>query len=161
MRFTCVSLSTIDKHLLNEVQKDSTLTMLELGSRVGLSHTPCWRRVKRLEEQGYVTRYVALLDPERIERSVNVLVNVTLRRHQENAMLRFEEAVQEVPEIVECYVVSGGTDYLLRVVAKDVAAYEDIVKHTLVHLPEVGNLNSTIALRQVKYTTAYPLESAG
>ena len=101
--------------------------------------------------------YVALLDPQRIERSVNVFVNVTLRRHQENAMLRFERAVQDIDEIVECYVVSGGTDYLLRIVAKDVAAYEDIVKQILVHLPEVGNLNSTIALRQVKYTTAYPL----
>lgn len=154
-----MTLSTIDSRLLTELQRDCTLTMLQLGERVGLSHTPCWRRVKRLEEEGYVRGYVALLDPDLIERSVNVFVNVTLRRHQENAMLRFEEAVQDVPEIVECYVVSGGTDYLLRVVAKDVASYEDIVKHTLVHLPEVGNLNSTIALRQVKYTTAYPLLS--
>lgn len=154
-----MSLSIIDKQLLTELQRDGTLTMLELGEKVGLSHTPCWRRVKRLEEEGYVRGYVALLDPERIECSVNVFVNVTLRRHQENAMLRFEEAVQEIPEIVECYVVSGGTDYLLRIVAKDVAAYEDIVKHTLVNLPEVGNLNSTIALRQVKYTTAYPLSA--
>ena len=154
-----MSLSIIDKHLLNELQQDSTLTMLELGERVGLSHTPCWRRVKRLEENGYVKAYVALLDPERIEQSVNVFVNVTLRRHQENAMLRFEQAVQDIPEIVECYVISGGTDYLLRIVAKDVAAYEDIVKHRLVHLPEVGNLNSTIALRQVKYTTAYPISA--
>ncbi len=152
-----MSLSIIDKQLLTELQQDGTLTMLQLGERVGLSHTPCWRRVKRLEEDGYVRGYVALLDPERIECSVNVFVNVTLRLHQENAMLRFEEAVQEIPEIVECYVISGGTDYLLRIVVKDVAAYEDIVKHRLVHLPEVGNLNSTIALRQVKYTTAYPL----
>lgn len=152
-----MSLSIVDKHLLTELQRDGTLTMSQLGERVGLSHTPCWRRVKRLEEEGYVRGYVALLDPERIECTVNVFVNVTLRQHQENAMLRFEEAVQEIPEIVECYVVSGGTDYLLRVVTKDVAAYEDIVKHRLVHLPEVGNLNSTIALRQVKYTTAYPL----
>ena len=152
-----MSLSIIDKQLLTELQRDGTLTMLELGERVGLSHTPCWRRVKRLEEDGYVRGYVALLDPELIDCSVNVFVNVTLRRHQENAMLRFEEAVQDIPEIVECYVVSGGTDYLLRIVVKDVAAYEDIVKHKLVHLPEVGNLNSTIALRQVKYTTAYPL----
>lgn len=152
-----MSLSTIDNRLLTELQRDCTLTMLQLGERVGLSHTPCWRRVKRLEEEGYVRGYVALLDPQRIDRTVNVFVHVTLRRHQENAMLRFEEAVEDVPEIVECYVVSGGTDYMLRVVTKNVAAYEDIVKHTLVHLPEVGNLNSTIALRQVKYTTAYPL----
>ncbi len=152
-----MSLSIIDKQLLTELQRDGTLTMLELGEKVGLSHTPCWRRVKRLEEDGYVRGYVALLDPERIDCSVNVFVNVTLRLHQENAMLRFEEAVREIPEIVECYVVSGATDYLLRIVVKDVAAYEDIVKHTLVNLPEVGNLNSTIALRQVKYTTAYPL----
>ena len=133
------------------------MSMQELGDRVGLSHTPCWRRVKRLEEGGLIRRRVALLDPARLDLTVNVFVNVNLKRHQENALSRFEEAVQSVPEIVECYTVSGETDFLLRVIVADVSAYERLLKRTLVHLPEVGNLTSTFALRQVKYTTALPL----
>ena len=106
---------------------------------------------------GFIRRRVALLDPAHLDLTVNVFVNVNLKRHQENALSRFEEAVQDVPEIVECYTVSGETDFLLRVIVADVSAYERLLKRTLVHLPEVGNLTSTFALRQVKYTTALPL----
>ena len=150
-------MDTIDRRILSELQDDADLSMQELGDRIGLSHTPCWRRVKRLEERGIVKRRVALLDAEQLDLAVNVFVNVSLRRHQENALNRFETAVQDVPEVVECYSVSGETDFLLRVVVADVTAYERLVKATLVHLPEVGNLTSTFALRQVKYTTALPL----
>ena len=150
-------MDTIDRRILSELQTNADLPMQELGDRVGLSHTPCWRRVKRLEERGIVKRRVALLDAEQLDLAVNVFVNVSLRRHQENALNRFEAAVQDVPEVVECYSVSGETDFLLRVVVADVTAYERLVKATLVHLPEVGNLTSTFALRQVKYTTALPL----
>ena len=150
-------MDTIDRRILSELQNNADLPMQELGDRVGLSHTPCWRRVKRLEERGIVKRRVALLDAEQLDLAVNVFVNVSLRRHQENALNRFEAAVQDVPEVVECYSVSGETDFLLRVVVADVTAYERLVKATLVHLPEVGNLTSTFALRQVKYTTALPL----
>ena len=150
-------MDNIDRRILSELQENADLPMQELGDRVGLSHTPCWRRVKRLEEQGIVKRRVALLDAEQLDLAVNVFVNVSLRRHQENALNRFETAVQDVPEVVECYSVSGETDFLLRVVVADVTAYERLVKATLVHLPEVGNLTSTFALRQVKYTTALPL----
>jgi len=151
------AMDTIDRRILSELQDNADLSMQELGDRVGLSHTPCWRRVKRLEERGIVKRRVALLDAEQLDLAVNVFVNVSLRRHQENALNRFETAVQDVPEVVECYSVSGETDFLLRVVVADVTAYERLVKATLVHLPEVGNLTSTFALRQVKYTTALPL----
>lgn len=150
-------MDTIDRRILSELQDNADLSMQELGDRIGLSHTPCWRRVKRLEERGVVKRRVALLDAEQLDLAVNVFVNVSLRRHQENALNRFETAVQDVPEVVECYSVSGETDFLLRVVVADVTAYERLVKATLVHLPEVGNLTSTFALRQVKYTTALPL----
>ena len=150
-------MDTIDRRILSELQDNADLSMQELGDRVGLSHTPCWRRVKRLQEPGIVKRRVALLDAEQLDLAVNVFVNVSLRRHQENALNRFETAVQDVPEVVECYSVSGETDFLLRVVVGDVTAYERLVKATLVHLPEVGNLTSTFALRQVKYTTALPL----
>lgn len=152
-------LDAIDRRILATLQESADFSMQELGDRVGLSHTPCWRRVRRLEERGYIVRRVTLLDGARLDLAVNVFVNVNLRRHQENALNRFEEAVQDVPEIVECYTVSGETDFMLRVVVSDVGAYERLLKATLVHLPEVGNLTSTFALRQVKYTTALPLEA--
>ena len=152
-----ISLDKLDRRILAELQEAADLSMQALGDRVGLSHTPCWRRVKRLERLGVVRRRVTLLDAEQLDLAVNVFVNVSLKRHQENALNRFEEAVQGVPEIVECYSVSGETDFLLRVVVRDVGAYELLLKATLVHLPEVGNLTSTFALRQVKYTTALPL----
>ena len=151
------SLDSLDRRILAELQQAADLSMQALGERVGLSHTPCWRRVRRLERQGVIRRRVTLLDPEQLDLAVNVFVNVSLKRHQENALNRFEEAAREVPEIVECYSVSGETDFLLRVVVRDVSAYEHLLKATLVHLPEVGNLTSTFALRQVKYTTALPL----
>lgn len=148
---------SFDLNILAELQRDSDQSMQELGDKVGLSHTPCWRRVKRLEEQGVIRRRVTLLNADELRVSVNVFVNVTLRRHQENALNRFEDAVLDIPEVVECYTVSGDTDFLLRVVVEDVTAYEQLLKRTLVHLPEVGNLSSTFALRQVKYTTELPL----
>ena len=150
-------LDKYDKRILMELQQGADVSMQELGERVGLSHTPCWRRVKRLEKYGLIRQRVVLLDAEQLDLAVNVLVNVTLKRQQGNALNRFEAAVQDIPEVVECYIVSGETDFLLRVVVADVNAYERLLKDTLVHLPEVGNLTSTFALRQVKYTTALPL----
>lgn len=150
-------LDRTDRRILQQMQRKADISMQELGERVGISHTPCWRRLRRLEEQGFIRGRVALLDAEHLDLTVNVFVNVSLKRHQDNALTRFEESVQDIPEIVECYTVSGETDFLLRVVVADVRAYEHLLKETLVHLPEVSNFTSTFALRQVKYTTALPL----
>ena len=152
-----MDLDSLDIKILRELQSDANQTMQELGERVGLSHTPCWRRVKRLNEEGVIRRQVTLLDPDKLHLAVNVFVHVTLRNHQENGLTLFEESVQDIPEIVECYTVSGDRDFLLRVVVADVAAYEELLKHTLINLPGVDNLSSTFALRQVKYTTEFPL----
>lgn len=148
-----------DEQLLKALQSNAAVTMQELGSMVGLSHTPCWRRVRRLEEKGYINKRVTLLNSEKLELNVNVFVFVTLSRHQSNALTRFENAVKDIPEIVECYSVSGQADFLLRVIVHDVSAYDTLLKRTLIHLPEIGNLNSTIALQQVKYSTELPLDS--
>jgi Lrp/AsnC family transcriptional regulator len=153
-------MDSFDLQILRELQADSEISMQELGEKVGLSHTPCWRRVKKLEEQGVIRRRVTLLDPERLQLAVNVFVQVSLGVQQEEALNAFEAAVQTIPEIVECYTVSGDRDFLLRVVVEDVTAYERLLKSTLVHLPEVANMSSTFALRQVKYTTELPLGSS-
>ncbi len=152
-------LDRIDERILELLQRNAAITMQELGSIVGLSHTPCWRRVRQLEEKGYINKRVAILNPEKLELNVNVFVFVTLSRHQSNALTRFEKAIENVPEIVECYSVSGQADFLLRVVVHDMSAYDALLKRTLIHLPEIGNLNSTIALQQLKYTTELPLQS--
>lgn len=153
------SLDSFDIKILRELQRDAEISMQELGERVGLSHTPCWRRVKRLEQDGVIRGKVTLLDAKSLHLGVNVFVHVRLRNHQDNGLALFEESVQDIDEIVECYTVSGEMDFVLRVVVADVAAYEKLLKHTLVNLPGVDNLNSTFALSQVKYTTAYPLNS--
>ena len=155
-----MELDRYDLHILKILQNDSSISMQDLGAQIGLSHTPCWRRVKKLEEHGVIIKQVALLNSKNLDLDVNVFVHVTLRQHHENALNRFEEAVSELTEVVECYTVSGETDFLLRVVVKDVEAYEKLLKGTLLQLPEVGNLSSTFALRQVKYTTEIPIAAS-
>ncbi|NOX49616.1 MAG: Lrp/AsnC family transcriptional regulator [Gammaproteobacteria bacterium] len=152
-------LDRFDLKILRELQQNAELSMQELGDRVGLSHTPCWRRVKRLESDGVIRKRVTLLDANSLHLAVNVFVHVTLRNHQENGLTLFEESVGDIPEIVECYTVSGDRDFLLRVVVADVSSYEHLLKHSLINLPGVDNLSSTFALRQVKYTTEYPLSA--
>lgn len=153
-------MDNFDLQILRELQADAAISMQELGERVGLSHTPCWRRVKKLEDAGVIRSRVTLLDPERLQLSVNVFVQVSLGVQEEAALNQFEEAVQSIPEIVECYTISGDRDFMLRIVVEDVSAYERLLKSTLVHLPEVSNMSSTFALRQVKYTTELPLGSS-
>ena len=155
-----MELDRYDLHILKILQHDSRISMQDLGAQIGLSHTPCWRRVKKLEEHGVIIKQVALLNSKNLDLDVNVFVHVTLRQHHENALNRFEEAVSQLTEVVECYTVSGETDFLLRVVVKDVEAYEKLLKGTLLQLPEVGNLSSTFALRQVKYTTEIPIAAS-
>ena len=152
-------LDDIDEKILRIIQEDADISMHELGRMVDLSHTPCWRRVKKLEERGFIRQRVTLLDPLYLDLSVNVLVNVTLQRHKGEEIALFEEMITEIPEVVECYSVSGETDYLLRVVVRSVSDYELLLRNKLIKLPAVGNLNSTFALRQIKYTTELPLES--
>lgn len=151
---------TIDKYdraILKALQKNAEYSMNELGDLVGLSHTPCWRRVKRLEQDGYINAKVTLLNAEKISLGVTVHAYIIIQSHDENSLNAFESAVQDVEQIVECYSTSGDKDYVLRVVTKNVAEYEQLLKKTIVHLPNVASVNSTFALKQVKYTTQLPI----
>lgn len=152
--------SSLDNHdikILQALQDSAELSMADLGERVGLSHTPCWRRVKRLEEEGFIQRRVTLLSAPKLNLNVSVHAYITIKSHDEESLLAFERAVQEVAEIVECYSITGEKDYLLRMVVGNVDQYEKLLKKTLVHLPNVAAVNSVFALKQVKYTTALPL----
>ncbi|MYM63077.1 Lrp/AsnC family transcriptional regulator [Pseudomaricurvus sp. HS19] len=153
-------LDDFDIKILRALQENADYSMNELGDLVGLSHTPCWRRIKRLENDGFIRGKVTLLDAKMLRLGVTVHAYLTIKSHDETSLNAFETAVQEVREIVECYSTTGDKDYMLRVVVESVDHYEQLLKQTLVHLPNVASINSTFALKQVKYTTALPLESA-
>lgn len=152
------SLDNYDKKILKALQENAELSMADLGDKVGLSHTPCWRRVKRLEEEGYIKRRVTLLRAEKLDFNVSVHAYITIKSHDEESLLAFESAVHGIPEIVECYSITGEKDYLLRMVVSSVDHYEKLLKKTLVHLPNVAAVNSVFALKQIKYTTALPIQ---
>ena len=146
-----------DRRILKALQQNSDYSMNELGDKVGLSHTPCWRRIKRLEQDGFIGKRVALLDPQKLNLGVTVHAYIIIQSHDEDSLNAFENAVQDVKEIVECYSTSGDKDYVLKIIASSVGDYEQLLKRTIVHLPNVASVNSTFALKQVKYTTALPL----
>jgi Lrp/AsnC family leucine-responsive transcriptional regulator len=147
----------IDLRILARLQQDARISNVELARAVNLSPSPCLTRVRALEAAGYIDRYVTLLDPKRIGLTVSVLVQVTLEKQIEPALETFEKAVRERPEVMECYLMTGDADYLLRVLVPDVPAFERFILEFLSRVPGVGNIKSSFALKQVKYQTALPL----
>lgn len=148
------NLDTTDRRILDELQTDGRLPMNELAERVGLSTSPCWRRVKQLEAEGYIRRYVALLDPAKMGIGLHVFVYVSLDLHRAG---EFEQAIHERPEVMECYAMTGEQDYLLRVMIADVESFEHFLRTELVRMPGVIRCNTSFALKTVKQTTALPL----
>lgn len=152
-----IELDDYDLNILRALQDNAELSMQEIGEKVGLSHTPCWRRIKRLEADGVIQGKVTLLNPRVMDLSVTVHALVNIKQHDEDSLNAFEDAVANVPEVLECYSTSGNTDYLLKIIVKNVDHYERFMKHTLGHLPNVASFNSTFALKQIKYTTKLPI----
>ena len=153
-----IELDHIDRHILNALQKNARISNVELARMVGLSPSPCLRRVKALEESGAIQRYVTLLDQGAVGFPVSVFVNVTLERQVETALEQFEAAIKKRPEVVECYLMTGDADYLLRVVTSDLASYERFLVDHLTRIPGVSSIKSSFSLKQVSYRTALPLE---
>jgi Lrp/AsnC family leucine-responsive transcriptional regulator len=146
----------IDLQLLDLLQRDGRLSIAELAERVALSPSPCARRVKRLEDEGLISGYRAVLDRKRLALGTTVFVNVRLMHHREDAVHQFEAAMQAMAEVVACHVVSGAHDYLLEVVVADLAGYEQIVRR-LQALPMVQDITSSFAIRGVKAGAPLPL----
>jgi len=155
-----LKLDSIDWNILSRMQADARLSNVELAKAVGLSPSPCLNRVRALEEAGYISRYVTLLDALRVGLKVSVFIHVTLERQIEPALEAFEKAVRDRPEVMECYLMTGDADYLLRVVVPDIQALEAFILKFLTRMPGVGNIRSSFALKQVKYQTALPLPAA-
>jgi Lrp/AsnC family transcriptional regulator, leucine-responsive regulatory protein len=150
-------LDAIDWKILDVLQKDARITNVDLARAINLSPSPCLARVRALEKAGYIAGYVTLLDPLRLGLQVSVFIQVRLERQVETALDRFERAMQERPEVMECYLMTGDADYLLRVVVNDIQALQDFIVNFLSRVPGVGNIQSSFALKQVKYQTALPL----
>ena len=151
------TLDAIDRRILGALQDDARISNVALAERVGLSPTPCLRRVRALEEAGVIRRYAALLDQAAVGLPVSVFISVSLERQVEGALDAFETRVRERPEVMECYLMTGDSDYLLRVVTADLSAYERFLMDHLTRIPGVASIRSSFALTQVTYKTALPL----
>ena len=153
-----IELDATDWKILARLQNNARLSNVELARAVNLSPSPCLARVRRLEEGGLISRYVTLLDALALGLTVSVFIQVRLERQVEKALELFESAIAERPEVMECYLMTGDSDYMLRVMVADVQALERFIVDFLAKIPGVGNLKSSFALKQVKYKTALPLQ---
>ncbi|UJQ95915.1 Lrp/AsnC family transcriptional regulator [Mariluticola halotolerans] len=147
----------IDRKILALLQKDATTPVAEIGRKVGLSTTPCWRRIQKMEEDGVIRRRVAVLDPQKVNAGVTVFVAVRTNEHNDAWMHKFASVVDEFSEVVEFYRMSGEVDYLLRVVVPDIQAFDSFYKK-LISKIALSDVSSSFAMGQIKYTTALPLE---
>ena len=150
-------LDSFEKKILRELQQDASLTTAELAERVGLSATPCWRRINRLEQDGYIRARVALVDRRKVGLNAHIFAQVKLNAHGRANLDEFGAAIQGFPEVLDCFVLMGSTDFMLRIVAKDIDAYEKFFFDRLSKLPGVQEINSTVALSEIKSTSALPI----
>jgi Lrp/AsnC family leucine-responsive transcriptional regulator len=150
-------LDIIDRKILSVLQANGRITMAELAGKVGLSVSPCHRRVKLLEERGVITRYIARIDQKSVGLHVSVFISIKLARQKEEDLDRFARAISKWDEVLECYLMTGNRDYLLRVVAADLSSYEAFLKNKLTRLDGIASIESSFALSQVKYSVALPL----
>jgi len=152
-----VALDAVDLKILRILQQDADISMQELADKVGLSHTPCWRRINRMKDSGVILGKATIIDGEKVNKGVNALCTVVLEHHHEEILEAFEKAVQDCPEIVECFLMTGSRDYLLRVAVSSLSEYEQFMKRKLLHLPGVDTVDTSFALKTVKITTALPI----
>jgi len=146
----------IDRQLLEILQDNATLSIAQMAERVGLSPTPCWKRIQKLEADGFIRARVALLDPVKVNADVTVFVAIKTDQHSREWIERFDKVVNDLPEVMEAYRMSGEIDYLLRVAVDSIASYDRFYK-TLIDRIELSNVTSSFAMEQMKYTTALPI----
>lgn len=147
----------MDLRILRELQAEGALSNVALAARVGLSPSPCLARVKALEGAGVIRRYVALVDAARLGLGLNVFINISLKTQSKAALARFEQRISEHDEVMECYLMTGDSDYLIRVVVGDIGALEKFILEQLTPIEDIEKIRSSFALKQVRYKTALPL----
>lgn len=155
-----IPLDEIDVKILRRLQEHARISNVELADEVGLSPAPCLRRVRALEEAGVIRKYVTLLEPSAVNLGVTVFVQISLDLQVEGRLEIFEQAIMQRPEVLECYLMTGDADYLLRVIVPDVSTYEHFLRDFLTRIESAARIKSSFALKQVKYLTALPLSSS-
>lgn len=148
----------IDRRILGALQRDAGASTAEIAKQVNLSISPCWRRIRRLENAGVIRARVALLDPHALGLEITVFASVKLSAHGRQSLSDFESAIENFPEVIGCYVMTGEVDYLLHVVTHDIRSYERFLRDELLQLPSIREVHSQIALSQLKQTTELPLQ---
>jgi len=151
--------SATDIKILAMLQHDASLTAAEIAERVNLSASPCWRRISRLEKAGVIEKKVALLNAEKLGMGLVIFSRISLTKNDETSLHEFEERVRRFPEVVECYTVTGSADYFLKIITRDIQHYDRFLRGQLVQVPMVRDVNSNVAITQIKYTTELPLET--
>ncbi|TRO10760.1 Lrp/AsnC family transcriptional regulator [Ectopseudomonas mendocina] len=152
-----VVLDAYDQRILALLQEDAGLSTAEIAERIGLSQSPCWRRIQRLKEEGVIRKQVTLLDRKRIGLHTQVFAQVKLNAHGRSNLTEFSEAMREFPEVLECHVLMGAVDFMLRIVTRDIEAYERFFFEKLSLVPGIQEVNSIVALSEIKSTTSLPL----
>jgi Lrp/AsnC family transcriptional regulator, leucine-responsive regulatory protein len=156
---TNLALDTVDLRILKELQDDGSLTNVELARRVNLSPSPCLARVKALEAIGVINRYVAIANAQKLGLGLNVFISISLKEQSKSALSEFETRIAEHDEVMECYLMTGDSDYLIRVVVADIQALEKFILEQLSPIPGIEKIRSSFTLKQVRYKTALPLKN--
>jgi len=154
-----MNIDLVDLKILKELQDDSSLTNVELAKRVHLSPSPCLMRVKAMEKSGVIEKYVALSDPKLLGLGLNVFISISLKEQSKSALSEFEQSICKHDEVMECYLMTGDSDYLIRVALADIGALERFILDRLTPIPGIEKIRSSFALKQVRYKTALPLQS--
>jgi Lrp/AsnC family leucine-responsive transcriptional regulator len=152
-----MNIDSTDLRILTELQNDSSLTNIELARRVHLSPSPCLTRVKSLEAAGVITRYVALVNPKQLGLTLSVFISISLKEQSKSALAEFEQRIAEHDEVMECYLMTGDSDYLIRVAVTDISALEKFILDQLAPISGIEKIRSSFALKQVRYKTALPM----
>jgi Lrp/AsnC family leucine-responsive transcriptional regulator len=152
-----MNIDSTDLRILTELQNDSSLTNIELARRVHLSPSPCLTRVKSLEAAGVISRYVALVNPKQLGLTLSVFISISLKEQSKSALAEFEERIAEHDEVMECYLMTGDSDYLIRVAVTDISALEKFILDQLAPISGIEKIRSSFALKQVRYKTALPM----
>lgn len=150
-------LASVDLQILEILQEDASLTAAQIAERVNLSASPCWRRIQRLEKEGYIDKRVALLNGEQLGLGVVIFASISLAANDEQSLEQFEAQIQQFPEVLECYTVTGTMDYFVKIVTRDIRGYESFLRQHLLQIPLIRELHSNVAVTQIKFTTSLPL----
>ncbi|WIF67354.1 Lrp/AsnC family transcriptional regulator [Metapseudomonas otitidis] len=153
-----LEMDAYDRRILDLLQEDAGLSTAEIAERVGLSQSPCWRRIQRLKEEGVIRRQVTLLDRRKIGLNAQIFAQVKLNAHGRSNLTEFAEAMRGFPEVLECHVLMGAVDFMLRIVTRDIEAYERFFFEKLSMVPGIQEVNSIVALSEIKSTTCLPVE---